>query len=171
MDRKELETQVLNMVAMSYKQDIKDISVSTSFKEDLGGASVQMVALVSEIENELDVEIMLSEASACATIKRPDRPDREGNVGGCIQSNRKEPKWVYLNRFMKSKGKSQRIAFPEAVNEKMMQAAYETGKEGYIIPVLVGNADEIREALSARGYEEDIFTIVDIREEIYKKSL
>ena len=69
MDRKELETQVLNMVAMSYKQDIKDISVSTSFKEDLGGASVQMVALVSEIENELDVEIMLSEASACATIK------------------------------------------------------------------------------------------------------
>ena len=36
MDRKELETQVLNMVAMSYKQDIKDISVSTSFKEDLG---------------------------------------------------------------------------------------------------------------------------------------
>ena len=31
MDRKELETQVLNMVAMSYKQDIKDISVSTSF--------------------------------------------------------------------------------------------------------------------------------------------
>ena len=60
MDRKELETQVLNMVAMSYKQDIKDISVSTSFKEDLGGASVQMVALVSEIENELDVEIMLS---------------------------------------------------------------------------------------------------------------
>lgn len=28
MDRKELETQVLNMVAMSYKQDIKDISVS-----------------------------------------------------------------------------------------------------------------------------------------------
>ena len=45
------------------------------------------------------------------------------------------------------------------------------GKEGYIIPVLVGNADEIREALSARGYEEDIFTIVDIREEIYKKKL
>ena len=55
MDRKELEAQVLNMVAMSYKQDINDLSVSTSFKEDLGGASVQMVALVSEIENELDV--------------------------------------------------------------------------------------------------------------------
>lgn len=68
MDRKELETQVLQMVAMSYKKDIKDLNTSTSFKEDLGGASVQMVALVSEIENELDVELMLSEASACATI-------------------------------------------------------------------------------------------------------
>ena len=68
MDRKELETQVLNMVAMSYKQDIKDISVSTSFKEDLGGASVQMVALVSEIENELDASIMLPDAGACKNV-------------------------------------------------------------------------------------------------------
>lgn len=68
MERTELEAQVLTMVAMSYKQDVKDLSTATSFKEDLGGASVQMVALVSEIENELDVELMLSEASACATI-------------------------------------------------------------------------------------------------------
>jgi acyl carrier protein len=68
MDRKELEAQVLNIVAMSYKQNVENLSISTSFKEDLGGASVQMVALVSEIENELDVELMLSEASACATV-------------------------------------------------------------------------------------------------------
>ena len=68
MERKEIEAQVLNMVAMSYKQDVGSISTATSFKEDLGGASVQMVALVSEIENELDVELMLSDASACATI-------------------------------------------------------------------------------------------------------
>ena len=68
MDRNELEAQVLQMVAMSYKKDVKDLNTSTSFKEDLGGASVQMVALVSEIENELDVELMLSEASACATV-------------------------------------------------------------------------------------------------------
>ena len=68
MDRKELEAQVLQMVAMSYKKDVKDLNTSTSFKEDLGGASVQMVALVSEIENELDVELMLSEASTCATV-------------------------------------------------------------------------------------------------------
>ena len=56
------------MVAMSYKKDVNELSTSTSFKEDLGGASIQMVALVSEIENELDVALMLSDASGCATI-------------------------------------------------------------------------------------------------------
>lgn len=57
------------------------------------------------------------------------------------------------------------------MNEKMMQAAYETGKEGYIIPVLVGSGSEIREAARERGYEESVFTIVDISEEEYKKTL
>lgn len=33
--------------------------------------------------------------------------------------------------YEKAKENPQRIAFPEAVNEKMMQAAYETGKEVY----------------------------------------
>ena len=68
MDRKELETQVLNMVAASYKQEAANLSMETLFKEDLGGASVQMVALVAEIEYELDVELMLADASGCATI-------------------------------------------------------------------------------------------------------
>lgn len=57
------------------------------------------------------------------------------------------------------------------MNEKMMQAAYETGKEGYIIPVMVGSGSEIREAARERGYEESVFTIVDISEEEYKKTL
>lgn len=68
MDRNEILAQVLEMVAMSYKKDVKDLSESTSFKDDLSGASVQMVALVSEIENELDVALMLADASACNTI-------------------------------------------------------------------------------------------------------
>lgn len=68
MERKELELQVLNMVATSYKKDVNELTTSTSFKEDLSGASIQMVGLVSEIENELDIALMLSEASACATI-------------------------------------------------------------------------------------------------------
>ena len=68
MDRQEILTQVLDMVAMAYKKDLVTLSETTSFKEDLSGASVQMVALVSEIENELDVALMLADASACTTI-------------------------------------------------------------------------------------------------------
>lgn len=68
MERKELEAQVFNIVEMSYKQEAGSVSAKTSFKEDLGGASVQMVALVAEIENELDAVLMLSDASACATV-------------------------------------------------------------------------------------------------------
>lgn len=73
--------------------------------------------------------------------------------------------------YTKAKLNPQKVAFPEATNEKMMQAAYETGKEGYIIPILVGNADEIKGLLKDRGYEEDVFTIVDIHEEAYKSEL
>ena len=68
MDRKELEAKVLECVAFAYKKDIADLSLETNFKEDLGGASVIMVGLVSQIENELDVLVSLPEASACATI-------------------------------------------------------------------------------------------------------
>ena len=68
MDRQEVLDQVLNMVAASYKKDVSELSETTSFKDDLQGASVQMVALVSEIENELDATIMLADASACKTI-------------------------------------------------------------------------------------------------------
>jgi len=68
MERAELEAKGLELVSMTYKKDIKDLSMATSFKNDLGGASVQMVALVSEIENELDASVMLADASACATI-------------------------------------------------------------------------------------------------------
>ena len=68
MDRKELEAQIIEMVATSYKRDASELSVDTSFKEELGGASIQIVALVSEIENELDAVLMIADASACATI-------------------------------------------------------------------------------------------------------
>lgn len=73
--------------------------------------------------------------------------------------------------YLRAKKNPRKVAFPEAMNEKMMQAAYETGKEGYIIPVLVGSGPEIRETVRERGYEESVFTIVDINEEEYKKTL
>ena len=68
MERHELEAQVIEMVAMAYKKDASEVSTESTFKGDLAGASVQMVALVSEIENELDVALMLADASACATV-------------------------------------------------------------------------------------------------------
>lgn len=68
MDRKELEVKIAELVAIAYKKDPSEITMETSFKNDLKGASVQMVALVSEIENELDAVVMLSDASKCATV-------------------------------------------------------------------------------------------------------
>lgn len=70
--------------------------------------------------------------------------------------------------YEKAKKAPQRVAFPEAANEKMMQAAFETGRDGYIIPVLVGNAEELRTLCAQRGYDESVFTFVDIHDEEYK---
>ena len=73
--------------------------------------------------------------------------------------------------YSKAKLNPQRVAFPEATNEKMMQAAYETGKEGYIIPILVGDSLEINKLLLERGYDKEVFKVVDIHEETYKNEL
>ncbi len=73
--------------------------------------------------------------------------------------------------YEKAKEDPQKVAFPEAANEKMMQAAYETGRDGYIIPVLVGNAVELRSLIKERGYEENVFTIIDIHDEEYKSKV
>ena len=73
--------------------------------------------------------------------------------------------------FEKAKLDPQRVAFPEALNEKMMQAAYEAGSEGYIIPILVGDKAEIEAAIKERGYKEDVFRIVDVNDEDYKTLL
>lgn len=73
--------------------------------------------------------------------------------------------------YAKAKQDVQSVAFPEATNEKMMQAAYECAKEGYIKSILVGNADELKALCAERGYEEEAFTIVDIHDEAYKAEL
>lgn len=73
--------------------------------------------------------------------------------------------------YAKAKLNPQKVAFPEATNEKMMQAAYECAKDGYIESVLVGNAEELKALCAERGYEESVFTIVDIHDEAYKADL
>lgn len=69
MDRKELEAKVIELVAMAYGKEEGEVTLTTNFKEDLKGASVQMVALVSEIENELDAMVALADASTCVTVE------------------------------------------------------------------------------------------------------
>lgn len=73
--------------------------------------------------------------------------------------------------YEKAKQNPQRVAFPEAENEKMMQAAYETGKDGYIIPILVGDAQKLQALSEERGYDSSVFCFVDIQEEEYKNKL
>lgn len=68
MDRTELEQQILELVSTIYNRDVEELSMDTTFKDDLGGASVLMVGLVSEIENELDVMVQLQDAAGCETI-------------------------------------------------------------------------------------------------------
>jgi phosphate acetyltransferase len=73
--------------------------------------------------------------------------------------------------YEKAKKNPQRVAFPEATNEKMMQAAYETGRDGYIYPILVGDEAELRRLAEERGYDASVFTFVDINDEEKKNEL
>ena len=73
--------------------------------------------------------------------------------------------------YEKAKKNPQRVAFPEATNEKMMQAAYETGKDGYIYPVLVGDEAELRRLAGERGYDASVFTFVDIGDEALRSEI
>ena len=70
--------------------------------------------------------------------------------------------------YAKARLNPQRVAFPEASNEKMMQAAYETGREGFIRPILVGDAAALRALALERGYDPRVFSFVDIHDEEYK---
>lgn len=73
--------------------------------------------------------------------------------------------------FEKAKSNPQKVVFPEVLNEKMMQAAFEAGNEGYIYPILVGNKAEIEQAIQERGYDLSVFTVVDMEDEEYRKTL
>lgn len=73
--------------------------------------------------------------------------------------------------FEKAKSNPQKVVFPEALNEKMMQAAFEAGNEGYIYPIIVGNKAEIEQAIQERGYDLSVFTVVDMEDEEYRKTL
>lgn len=68
MNRESLEKKILECVSISYTREVGELSMDTRMKEDLGGASILMVGLVSLIENELDVLVPLPTAGATKTI-------------------------------------------------------------------------------------------------------
>ena len=57
-----------------------------------------------------------------------------------------------------------KVAFPEAADEKIMQAAFACGSEGYIVPVLVGDEAELRNLAQERGYDCNVFRFADIND-------
>lgn len=59
----------------------------------------------------------------------------------------------------------QRVAFPEAENERILQAAYESGQAGYIHPLLVGDPTAIKAKLAELNYDPAAFELVDIHDE------
>ena len=73
--------------------------------------------------------------------------------------------------YSKAKRNPQKVAFPEAENEKIMQAAYECVTEGYIIPHLVGNVEKLTELAAKRGYELEVFKFVDLNDTAYKEKI
>lgn len=73
--------------------------------------------------------------------------------------------------YAKAKQAPQKVAFPEAHNEKIMQAAYECATEGYIQSILVGDVAQLKALAAERGYEESAFTFVDLNDEEYKNEL
>lgn len=73
--------------------------------------------------------------------------------------------------YAKAKMNPQRVAFPEAENEKMLQAAYEVGQEGYITPVLVGDVTKIKELCVKNCLNEEVFEFVDINNEEYRNKI
>ncbi len=68
MERKELEEKIIELVTIAYHRAPGEVTLETSFKADLNGASIQMVALVAEIENQLDAMVALQDAAACVTV-------------------------------------------------------------------------------------------------------
>lgn len=72
---------------------------------------------------------------------------------------------------LKAKAHPATVAFPEGANEKMMRAAYECAAEGCILPVLVGNSEELRTLAGERGYSPDVFRYADLADEALKTDL
>ena len=65
----------------------------------------------------------------------------------------------------KAKAKPMSVAFPEAENDKIQQAAVQCRNESICIPVFVGDPEKIRAAADANGVDITGIKIVDAGDE------
>jgi phosphate acetyltransferase len=73
--------------------------------------------------------------------------------------------------FARARSNPQRIAFSEGDDSKIMQAAYETAKNGFGFPVLAGNAEELKAHCRQLGFDGSKLEFVDIRNEPFRDHL
>lgn len=64
-----LEEQVINLAAMSYRVDPATITPQTDIRKELSVKSIMMLGFISAIENELDVSIPMSKANSLNTVQ------------------------------------------------------------------------------------------------------
>jgi phosphate acetyltransferase len=78
---------------------------------------------------------------------------------------------VMENIFAKAKANPQRVAFPEATEEKILLAVKECADKGFCKPCLVGNAMEIRNTAARFGVALDGITLADTADETWLDDL
>jgi acyl carrier protein len=66
--RNEILEKLIARTAMVFKKDSAELSTETNFIEDLKAKSVNMVQIISVLEDEYDVEITFMEARRKKTI-------------------------------------------------------------------------------------------------------
>lgn len=69
--------------------------------------------------------------------------------------------------YARAKANPQRVAFPEATEEKILQVARQLQDNGYCIPVLVGRPDDIRSAAAQYGISLEQLEITDAYDESF----
>ena len=69
--------------------------------------------------------------------------------------------------YAKAKENPQRVAFPEATEEKILLTAKELHDNGYCVPILVGRTDDIRAAAEKFGVCIDGIEVVDAFDEAF----
>lgn len=64
-----IEQKVIECAAEAYQADLSTITLDTDIREDLSSQSMKLVAFISVIEDELDVEISMRDAAQLKTIR------------------------------------------------------------------------------------------------------